>query len=84
MKKNKVRRSAGSYFKNNLTLKLLSVVFAIILWSFTITRTNPHRTKRISDIPITAVGLASLEESGLTLRDVDDLGNIQVKVSVAH
>lgn len=84
MKKNKVRRSAGSYFTNNLTLKLLSVVFAIILWSFTITRTNPHRTKRISDIPITAVGLASLEESGLTLRDVDDLGNIQVKVSVAH
>ena len=84
MKKNKVRRSAGSYFTNNLTLKLLSVVFAIILWSFTITRTNPQRTKRISDVPITAVGLASLEESGLTLRDGDDLGNIQVKVSVAH
>lgn len=84
MKNNKVRRSAGSYFTNNLTLKLLSVVFAIILWSFTITRTNPQRTKRISDVPITAVGLASLENNGLTLRDGDDLGNIQVKVSVAH
>ena len=75
MKKNKVRRSAGSYFTNNLTLKLLSVVFAIILWSFTITRTNPQRTKRISDVPITAVGLASLESNGLTLRDGDDCRN---------
>lgn len=84
MKNSKTRRSAGSYFTNNLTLKLLSVLFAIIMWSFTITRTNPQRTKRISDVPITAVGLSSLEENGLTLRDGDDIGNIQVKVSVAH
>lgn len=84
MKKNKTRRSAGSYFTNNLMLKLLSVIFAIILWSFTITRTNPQRTKRIPEVPITALGLAALEENGLTLRDGDDIGNVQVKVSVAH
>lgn len=83
--KNKKRREPKSYLTNNLTLKLLSLFFAIILWSFTISRTDPQRTKRITEVPVTVSGLSALEEKGLTLRDgTDDLGSVTVKVSVAY
>lgn len=83
--KNRKRCEPKSYLTNNLTLKLLSLFFAIILWSFTISRTDPQRTKKITEVPVTVNGLSALEEKGLTLRDGSDiLGNVTVKVSVAY
>lgn len=81
----KVKRPFSSYLTNNLALKIFSMVFAIILWSFVINDTNPTRTKSFYDIPVKILGLESLEELGLTTRD--DYSNqlfVTVSTSVAH
>ncbi len=85
-KNKKPARPLQSYLTNNMVLKLLSIVFAIILWNFVITETNPARTKNITEITVTASGLDELASRGLTTRD--DLSanpiTVAVKVSVAH
>ena len=85
-KNKKPARPLQSYLTNNMVLKLLSIVFAIILWNFVITETNPARTKNITEITVTASGLDELASRGLTTRD--DLSanpiTVSVKVSVAH
>ncbi len=82
---NKVKRTFSSYITNNLALKLFSVIFAIILWSFVINDTNPLRTKVLREIPIKITGIEELENMGLTLRD--DYGEqlfATVRASVSH
>ena len=82
---NKVKRDFSSYLTNNLALKIFSVIFAIILWSFVINDTNPARTKILREIPIKIVGLETLEEKGLTLRDdYEDQLFATVRASVLH
>ncbi len=83
--KTEKKRPFRSYFSNNLWLKILSLVFAVILWSFTITQTNPQRTKTFTEVPITIVGISDLQKQGLTLReDFDDSITVTVKASIAH
>ncbi len=82
---NKVKRPFSSYVTNNLALKIFSIIFAIILWSFVINDTNPSRTKVLRDVPIKITGLESLESIGLTLRDdySEQLFTV-VRASVSH
>ena len=69
MTKNSKKRSFRSYFTNNSLLKIISIIFAILLWSFVTNSTDPQRTKTITDVPVVLQGLEALEEKGLTLRD---------------
>ena len=85
-KNKKSARPLRSYLTNNLVLKILSLIFAVILWNFVITETNPARTKNIAEITVTANGADELASRGLIPRD--DLSanpiTVTVKVSVAH
>ncbi len=80
------RRPFKSYFTNNVGLKLLSILFAVILWSFVITETNQERTKQITGIPVVIEGLNELEAKGLTVRDnlTENPLTVDVKVNVSH
>ena len=78
----KQRRPIGSYVSNNLLLKVLSFVFAVVLWSFVISQTNPVRTKTLTDIPITVTGLDKLQRAGYTVRDSDAANGLHVTVRV--
>ncbi len=83
---NTKKRSAGSYFSNNLFLKLISILFAIILWSFVTTQTNPERTKVLYDIPVTLQGVETLESKGFTVRDnfTENTPTITVRISAKY
>ncbi len=85
-KQNKKSRSFNSYISNNLVLKIISLVFAIILWSFVTNSTNPDRTKTLRDVPVVLQGLEALEEKGLTIRDDFEklLPAVTVKVNVKN
>ena len=68
-KNKKSARPLRSYLTNNLVLKILSLIFAVILWNFVITETNPARTKNIAEITVTANGADELASRGLIPRD---------------
>ena len=40
------------FFSNNLSLKVISLIVAIILWVFAIRELNPERTQNITNIPV--------------------------------
>ena len=64
MTSNNKHRNPRSFFSNNLALKIISLIFAIILWSFVTNSTNPDRTKELKNIPVVIQGLEALEEKG--------------------
>lgn len=82
----KNNRSFPSYISNNFVLKLISLVFAIILWSFVTNSTNPDRVKTLRDVPVVLQGLEALEEKGLTVRDDFEkiMPTVTVKVNVKN
>ncbi len=86
MTSNKKHRTPGSFFTNNTALKIISLVFAIILWSFVTNSTNPDRTKTLDNIPVVIQGLEALEEKGLTIReDLEKaLPTVSIKVNVKN
>lgn len=53
--------------KNNLKTKVLSVIVAIILWSFVISTVNPPTSKKFQDVPVTLVNMESLTDRGLVI-----------------
>ena len=55
--------------KNNLSLKIISVVVAIILWLYAVSELNPETTKTFNDIPIEIINMNELNEKNLTLAE---------------
>ncbi len=86
MTNSKNHRSARSFFTNNTALKIISLAFAIILWSFVTNSTNPDRTKELKEIPVVIQGLEALEEKGLTVRENLEkaLPTVNIKVNVKN
>ncbi len=79
------KRSARSYLTNNTALKFISLVFAILLWSFVTNSTNPERTKTIEDVNIVVQGIEVLEENGFAIRDdLTKLPTVDIKVKVKN
>ncbi|HOV69655.1 MAG TPA: hypothetical protein PLZ84_04975, partial [Clostridia bacterium] len=53
-----------SLVTNNLSIKILSVLFAILLWGYIVTETNPETIKVFRNVPVRIVGETALHESG--------------------
>ena len=56
----------------NFFWKITSFIFAIILWFFVINSENPVHIQEFKNIPVTTIGLNSLEESGFVLSNTQD------------
>jgi YbbR domain-containing protein len=70
----------------NAPMKLLSLLFAIIIWSVVIAQTDPLRQRIVYDVPIERVGIESLKSRGLALsaeESPDVLRRVDVKAEVA-
>lgn len=65
--------------KNNWKLKLLSVIGAIVLWSFVISIENPTVSLDIRDIPVTFENENKLNDRGLVLLN-DDRPKVNITV----
>lgn len=81
MKKNPlILQRLRSFFTRNLALKIISLVFAIILWAYVLVALNPIRTKYIEDVVISLEGDTDLLSRNLILVN-SDLGLADVTVS---
>jgi len=78
-----IKRLARQLFGRNLALKILSLVFAILLWGYVIAEINPMRTKLITNVPVTFEGEADLRDRGLVVRGIRSqlLRSVSVEVS---
>ena len=72
------------FFTKNLALKIVSLLFAMLIWGYVMVEVNPKRVKTITDVPVSFSGESSLHDRGLAVRgDRDDiLRNVTVRVKV--
>lgn len=54
-------------FRNNLSLKIIALIFAVILWSYVLYATNPAREKVISDITVRYENAEDLKAKDLAI-----------------
>ncbi|MBR3195716.1 MAG: hypothetical protein IKF50_03370 [Clostridia bacterium] len=59
--------------RKNFALRILSLVFAFILWGYVLATTNPQRDKTISNLPLQVSNQQLLEDRGIAL--VEDIAN---------
>lgn len=67
---------------NNLLLKILSLVFAMLLWGYVLTDINPQRIKNVQDVSVSFDGEADLIARGLVVRGAREeiLSPVDVRV----
>lgn len=65
--------------KSNLTIKIFSLVIAIILWSYVMSEVNPRITKEFRNIDVVFSNMEDLERSGIELMSPKEV-KINVKV----
>lgn len=70
----------GKEKKNDLTLKIFSLIIAIILWSYVMSEVNPPKTQEIRNISVNLLNKASLERKGLVLLEPEE---IDIRVSIS-
>lgn len=72
------------FFTKNWGLKVISLLFAILLWGYVMMETNPSRTKTVTEIPVSFSGESELLDKGLVVRgDHEDiLKSVTARVSV--
>ena len=77
-RKNKVfaiiLRGVKNFFTKNIMIKVVSLIFAMILWGYVLTNVNPSRTKIISDVPVVTTGVSDFNARNLVVRG--DLSSI--------
>lgn len=66
--------------RHNTGMKIVALIFAVLIWSYVITTTDPLRTSRVRNVPIELVGAEVLAENDLTIRG--DLSKIFANTSV--
>ncbi len=87
-----VLKMCGRWFKKvftrNLGMKIGSLVFAILLWTYVVTSTNPIRTIVLSDVPVNYTGSDQLKENGLTatlpLSEILKVASVEVQTSTSN
>ena len=52
--------------RTNLSLKIIALIFAFVLWSFVMASTNPPRALTLKDVQIVYSGVNELTDKGLT------------------
>lgn len=72
-----------SIFVHNMALKAVALVFAVLLWSYIVTETDPIVRNTYQNIPISFEGMDELQSYGMTLiEDISDLRNTMCSMVV--
>ncbi len=72
-------------FTQNLGLKIVALVFAILLWAYVLVALNPVRSKSIDDVPITLEGYTDLLSRNLILVNSDlGLADVEVNATITN
>lgn len=72
--------------RGNLVLKIVAVLFAVILWSYVLSQTNPTRVKDVEDVPVTGENMASLVAKELAISGdlAEILSSVDIRVSISQ
>lgn len=57
------------FFSNKRAMMILSIVFAVFLWTYVVTDQNPRVFDTIDNVPVELTGVEGLEERGLIISD---------------
>lgn len=68
----KLKKHIKNFFTKNLTIKILSLVFAVLLWGYVLMAQDPVRTKRIDDVNIIYEGESELLTRNLVIANLDE------------
>ncbi len=76
-------KKVGGFFTKNVVLKIISVIFAMMLWGYVMMDQNPSRTKVVDGVHINIEGEADLNYRKLVVRGDKNalLDEVSVKVS---
>ncbi len=67
---------------HNLGTKIVSLFFAILIWSFVMSVNDPLRTRTLTNVPLHIVGLEKLEDAGLIVRNDEVFNAVTMKVNI--
>lgn len=67
---------------NNLGLKLISVMIAVVLWFLVVIADNPKETRTFANIPVTLTNVELLEKENKVYEVVDNSDRVRVTVEV--
>ena len=81
----KVLEFVWRLLRSNLLLKIVSLFFAVVLWSYVLTQTNPTREQGFADIPVRYANQEVLSAQNLTISgsfsDVLDMVDVRIEVN---
>lgn len=69
-----------NFFTKNLALKIVSLIFAMLLWGYVMMETDPSRIKTVSNVAVSFEGEDELLSKNLTVRG--DRGQLLPKITV--
>ena len=76
------------FAKNNWAMKIISLVFAFIVWCSVVAGTNPDRIKVVNNVPLQVVGVEELEAKGLCvdtlLSEIPEEVNVSVRAGLDY
>lgn len=57
---------------SRINLKIISVIFAVVLWLYVASEQNPVEFKNIKDVPVRLTNTEAVSQSGLSIKDMQD------------
>ncbi|TCO71796.1 CdaR family protein [Marinisporobacter balticus] len=78
----KIKFNIGNtrFFSNNTMPKILSIVFAIIMWLYVMGEVNPQSMIELTNVEVQLLNVEELKESGLVIMGQKDF-SVNVKIS---
>ncbi len=70
MKNNRDRKP--SRITQNTTAKIISLIFAIVFWTYVMDQVNPEMTKDFNNVAVAVIGVEDLENQGLVMLGKED------------
>ncbi|GAB6085390.1 CdaR family protein [Alkaliphilus crotonatoxidans] len=67
----------NNFFNRNLTAKIISILFALVMWTYVMGEINPPVTQSFNDVPVQLENLDLLKEQGLVM-----VGNTEHNIRV--
>lgn len=57
----------NNFLNRNLTAKIISILFALVMWTYVMSEINPPTTRTFADVPVEVKNLEALKEQGLVV-----------------
>jgi len=80
--KEKAGKKVKKKLLNNIGLKLMSILIAVVLWFTVVIINNPKDSRTFANIPVTLVNTHLLEEEGKVFEILDNSNVVRVTVEV--